>query len=273
MLFGAKGDGATPDSAAIQAALDAAGKVGGTLIENLIKEKKLFVSIELSCKSVGLNISKIVPDDAKHVKFVVDKMAVDKNVSVIAYLVAREDFDLSCSDFSKAWTESSYFIQKNNVIGMSPKVTVPIQHKKAGSKSSIFSFQEELDLDELTPIKFKFTPENIIFIMPHNIYRSYVKIQRRRPDVVLSSIIIPTLTDILRQMKEEPGTEELNDFNTDNEDSKWYKVIVEKFKSIYEEEPQDSDVDPYKAAQQLVKNPLYGLFIQTRTAINREENE
>lgn len=242
-------------------------------VQNLVNDKHVFVVIELTCQSVGLHISKVVPEDAKHIKFVVKNMAVDKNISFIGYLIAADDFDFSCADFSKAWGEESYFIQKDNVIGMTPKITIPINHKKVGAKSSIFSFQEQLNMDDLAAIQYELKQENILFKMPHSVYRNYLKIQKRKPEIVLTSLIVPVLTDILRRMKEDPMTDTKNEFNSLHEDEKWYQVIEDKFNLIFKEEPQDSDIDPFKAAQLLVKSPVYGLFLQTRNIINREELE
>ena len=107
-------------------------------LNELIRQKKISVVIKLFCQPVGLNISKKIPSDAKNIVFFVDKMDVEKAVEFTAHLIVNETILYSNSDLSKEWSNDEYLIEKYNDIGMSNKVTVPLEHKKEGKKSSIF---------------------------------------------------------------------------------------------------------------------------------------
>lgn len=238
-------------------------------INQLILNKKLSVVIKMFCQPVGLNISKKVPYDAKNIKFFVGKMEVEKAVEFTAHLIAEDSFSYSNSDLTKEWAGEEYWIEKYNDIGTSVKVIVPIEHKKEGKKSSIFCFQEKADLDPLAPVTFKLNDDVIYFIVPKQMKRMYDKVQSRKAEVILASFIIPALTDILRQMKESPDSEEMNEFNSKYENKKWYQVITEKYKQVIKQDPTESDYDPYKAAQMLVKNPLNNLLAFVKNWVNK----
>lgn len=239
-------------------------------INDLIKEEKLSVVITMFCQPVGLNISKKVPFDAKNVRFIVEKMDIDKAVEFTAYLVVEEPFLFTNSDLSKEWNGESYYVEKYNEIGMSPKVTIPIEHKKEGKKSSIFQFQELPTLDVLSPAYYNIDGDVIYFIVPRQLFKMYNKVQSRKHEVVLASFIIPALTDILRQMIN-PSETDLNEFNSANENKKWHQVIREKYKSILKKDPYDGEIEPYKAAQMLVKSPLYNLLTFVKNWVNNSE--
>ncbi len=240
-------------------------------INQLILDKKLSVVIKLFCQPVGLNISKKVPFDAKNIKFFVGKMDVEKGVEFTAHIIAEETFLYTNSDLTKEWAGEEYLIEKYNDIGTSVKVTVPLEHKKEGKKSSIFNWQEKNDLDPLAPVTYKLNDDVIYFIVPKQMKKLYDKVQSRKPEVILASFIIPALTDILRQMKESPDSEEMNDFNTKYEGKKWYQVITEKYKQVIKEDPTESDLDPYVAAQRLVKCPINNLLSFVKNWVNKME--
>ena len=238
-------------------------------INRLIIDKKLSIVIKLFCQPVGLNISKKVPFDTTNIKFYVDKMDVEKAVEFTAHLIADESFAYTNSDLTKEWAGEEYWIEKYNDIGTSTKVTVPLEHKKEGKRSSIFQFQEKTTLDALSPASYKLNDDVIYFVVPKQMKKLYDKVQSRKAEVVLAAFIIPALTDILRQMHESPDSQEMNDFNSRYEEKKWYKVITEKYKQVIKEDPTESDVDPYVAAQLLVKTPINNLLSFVKNWVNK----
>ena len=238
-------------------------------LNQLISEGKISVVIKLFCQPVGLNISKKVPSDARNIKFLVNKMDVEKSVDFTAHLIVEESFFYTNSDLTKEWVGESYWIEKYNDIGTSIKVTVPLEHRKEGKKSSIFQFQELTTLDAMSPAYYSLEQDVIYFIVPRPMFRLYTKVQSRKHEVILASFIIPALTDILRQMIN--PEDELNDFNARNENKKWYKVIVDKYKAIIKKDPLDGEVEPYKAAQMLVKSPLHNLLAFVKNWVNNNE--
>lgn len=238
-------------------------------INQLIAEKKLAVVVKLFCQPVGMNISKKVPFDTTNVKFFVEKMDVEKAVEFTAHLIAEESFAYTNSDLTKEWAGEEYWIEKYNDIGTSVKATVPLEHKKEGKKSSIFQFQEKSESDPLSPARYKLNDDIIYFIVPKQVKKLYDKVQNRKAEVILASFIIPALTDILRQMHESPDSQEMNEFNSRYEDKKWYKVITEKYKQIIKEDPTESDVEPYVAAQLLVKSPINNLLSFVKNWVNK----
>ena len=240
-------------------------------IMKLIQEKKLSIVIKMFCQPVGLNISKKVACDSNSVKFFVRKIDIEKAVEFTAHLIAEESFLYTNSDLTKEWCGDSYWIEKYNDIGTSAKITIPLEHKKEGKKSSIFNFQEKNDLDDLTPATYKLNDDVIYFIVPKRMKKLYDKVQNRFPEIILGAFIIPAITDILRQMKEDPESEELNDFNSKYENKKWYNVISEKYKKIFKEDPTESEQDPYYAAQMLVKSPINNLLAISKTWVNKME--
>ena len=135
---------------------------------------------------------------------------IDKAVEFTAFLIVEEPFLFTNSDLSKEWSGESYYVEKYNEIGASLKVTIPIEHKKEGKKSSIFQFQELPTLDPLSPAYYNIDGDVIYFIVPRPLFKMYNKVQSRKHEVILASFIIPALTDILRQMIN-PSEEELND--------------------------------------------------------------
>lgn len=250
---------------------EATYSINNAEINKLILEKKLAVVVKLFCQPVGLNISKKVPFDAKNIKFFVGKMDIEKGVEFTAHLIAEESFLYTNSDLTKEWAGEEYWIEKYNDIGTSVKVTVPLEHKKEGKKSSIFCFQEKTELDPLAPATYKLTDDVIYFIVPKQVKKLYDKVQSRKSEVILAAFIIPVLTDILRQMKENPDSEEMNEFNSRYENKKWYQVITDKYKQIIKEDPTESDMDPYVAAQILVKSPFHSLLTFVKNWVNRME--
>ena len=252
-----------------QICFEATYSIDNQEINQLILDKKLAVVVKLFCQPVGLNISKRVPYDAKNIKFYVNKMDVEKGVEFTAHLIVEESFSYTNSDLTKEWAGDNYWVEKYNDIGTSSKVTVPLEHKKEGRKSSIFQFQENINLDPLSPVTYKLNDDIIYFIVPKQMKKLYDKVQNRKSEVILASFIIPALTDILRQMHESPDSEEMNEFNAQYEDKKWYKVITEKYKKIIKQDPTESDVEPYKAAQLLVKTPINNLLSFVKNWVNK----
>ena len=250
--------------------LEATYSINNDEINELISNGKLSVVVSLFCQPVGLNISKKIPADAKNIRFIVDKMDVDKALEFSALLVVEEPFLYTNSDLSNDWSGEEYYIEKYNEIGVSAKVVIPVEHKKEGKKSSIFQFQELPTLDPLAPAYYDTDGDVIYFIVPRQLFKMYNKVQSRKHEVILASFIIPALTDILRQMIN-PSDTEINDFNLTNENKKWYRVITEKYKALYKKDPCDGEVEPYKAAQALVKSPLNNLLAFVKNWINNSE--
>lgn len=244
-------------------------------IDKLILEGKLIVVIKLFCQPVGLNLSKKVSVDTRNARFIVNKMDVDKGIEFTAHLIANEGFLYSNSDLSKEWIDDEYWIEKFNDIGTSNKVIVPIEHMKQGKKNSIFRFQENIQMQDAEPVTYKLNEDIICFVMSHKTKLFYDKIQSKNPEAILTTFIIPALTDILRQMKEndDANPEEYNEFNSYHQNKKWYKVIVEKYSKILGQDPTTSDVEPFKAAQILVHSPVSNFLCYLKNNINKEDDE
>lgn len=244
-------------------------------IKQLILDEKLIVVIKLFCQPVGLNLFKKASLETKNARFIVNKMDVDKGIEFSAHLIANEGFLYSNSDLSKEWANDEYWIEKFNDIGTSNKVIVPIEHTKQGKKNSIFQFQENIQMKDAEPITYKLNEDIICFVMPHKAKLFYDKIQSKNPEAILSIFIIPVLTDILRQMKEDDDSNpnELNEFNSNYENKKWYKVITEKYLKVLGQDPRYSDVDPFKAAQILVLSPISNFLCYLKNNINKNDDE
>jgi hypothetical protein len=255
-----------------QICFEATYSIDNLEINQLILAKKLSVVINLHCQPVGLNITKKVPLDAKNTKFLVGKMDVEKSVEFTAHLIAEESFLYSNPDLTKEWAGEEYWVEKYNDIGTSIKVIIPLEHRKEGKKSSIFQFQEKTSLDTLSPAIYKLNDDVIYFIVSRQVKKLYDKVQNRKSEVILTAFIIPALTDILRQMRESPDSQEMNEFNYQYEDKKWYKVITEKYKQIIKQDPTESDVEPYVAAQMLAKTPINNLLAFTKSWVNKMED-
>ncbi|MCQ2795243.1 MAG: hypothetical protein MJ214_03460 [Bacilli bacterium] len=242
-------------------------------INKLIENKKVSVVIELSCKSLGYNKYSKLDFDSKNATLIIDKMDIDKTVDIIAYLVVNESFYYSNSELSDYWNDEKYYVEKGNIIGESLSYTINIFHKKAGKKSSIFHFVER-DTDPLDPIEYKLERDNIDFVMPKTVFRLYDNIQDRKHEIILSTFIIPCLTDILRQMQNDPELDFENDFNSRYKDKRWYQVITERYEKLFGENPTVSRNDPYRAAQMLVSKPIYETLRFSKKSLDmKEEND
>lgn len=244
--------------------------INNSTINDLILKNKIIVAVKMDCGTLGFTKTNIISPDSKGTTFIIDKNNIDDHIDFIAYLIANENLNYKNESFSKDWDEKTYYIEKGNKIGESVATRFNLAHKEIGRKESIFHFSEKLDMQPLDPVIYKLGDESINFIMSRETFRLYFAVQTINHEAILTSFIVPALTDILRLMTTKT---ENDDFNSSYEEKNWYRVIVNKCKKILNIDPTTDVFDPYSAAQKLVSSPVYNLLRTIKfTASAREEN-
>lgn len=222
-------------------------------IVDSLKDNTLKVVLKMVCSSMGL--SKTVPfkKDRNDMQLTLDSMSLDGEVDFTAYLIANDDFTLQNTDFSTFWQNESPVVKSGNVIGESNDRTLTITHMKSGSKKSIFKFMPDPKKEDSDPYSVILDDKDaIIFKLNKTMFRVFNNIKDKNKQYVYLAFIIPTISDILRQMininEDEYGEVVQNDFNIKHSSKRWYMVLQDNYMKAF------NGIDPTNANEAI--NPL-----------------
>lgn len=255
----------------------------GDQIASLIERGLVKVVLRVSCTKLSyIRVYDFVSTN-NSVDFSINPMDVTDSVDFVAYLIATNDFEYSCDRASKEWQGIVTKIQKNNVIGESNEETVVIKHEASKGRQSIFNFVEDRDetKKENAPIKTNFTGDHIVFALTSAQLDLYRGLQKKMPQMIVSSILLPVMTEIIASMRGVPSedadgeaTVEKSDFSQKYEAKNWYQIIRAKYVEMIGKDPENNfSDDPYMAAQILLKSPVYNTLALTNEKLNRREEQ
>lgn len=236
---------------------------------NLIKDGTIEVAIKIVCRRMGFSKTYEISKDHNSIEIAYDSMCFEGDVSLKAFLVAKDEFTLENPDLSDAWINERPTVMADNVIGESNERIVTITHIKSGSSKSIFKFTYDMRKEDSDPYSVDLTDsDSIVFKLSKKTYRQFESIRHKGREFVYTLYVIPTIADILRQMINEKAPEgedpEPNSFNISHSNKRWYIVLSENYEKAFNgADPTEGKIHPLEAAQTIIDKYTVGNMLST----------
>jgi hypothetical protein len=245
---------------------------------NQINTGNLVVILKISCSSTAFLKTIPFPASLNEIVTPFETQDFEGEVDFISYIIAAKEFKLSNKDLSEFWKNENPVINKDNVIGESNESTIILNHVKSGSKKSIFNFVPDSSKQDGDSFHYLLDDNNsIVFKLSQTSYKSLNQIKHQNNYFIVSSLIFPVLSDILRQMinTQYPETSDFeNEFNSNHSRKRWYIVIQEKYSKAFpgiDPCKQNEAIDPIKAAQILTNELAVNNLLSIASKLSQGE--
>lgn len=248
-------------------------KINNEEINNRVKSKELNVVCEINCSLLRKRIVRKFDSESQKMLIDDETMNFDDRTNVICYLIAAKDIYYSNEKLAGGWKGETIYLQKNNIIGESNLNTLYIHHNRNYGRNSIFNFVAVQSMNDIDPIRVNLDGERIVFNMSQKRFNEFNTLQVKSSSLIISSTVLPIFTQILESMKQNDDDEDDNPFNTKYSNHKWYKIIKQKYESLFKESPKSSNQSSFVRAQLLLSNIIYQTFEYGIVAqLNKDNN-
>lgn len=236
---------------------------------NLIAEGKAQVVCIVECANTMFRKPYILQPNTKN-EIIISLADLNGKYSVSAYIVAKEDFEYSSSDFYSDYDGYLFQIEKNDILAIDDGFinTINFDEDEDTKKSSIFVVIKDKSITNDT-MQFDYDQDKITINLPEKQWNIYDKMKRisQYQNMYFSIMAVPALGFALSRLQYEGDS-----IDSLRIDYRWFSAFADAYKKIYNKELDDEDffvkkINVYTEAQIVLNSPVTkamdGLFALT----------
>lgn len=226
--------------------------INDSAIINLIRSGFAEYALHLECSTTSFR--KLLRSDTNEIKYEIPKSRVNREVAVLALVVAKRKIENFTSDYlNEDYRGSSISFEKASILAYRnmPKLRVLKNYEELAGNESLFSIVKVglPDDDTIPPLKFDLNDDRIKILVDAKTYEAYIHF-KQKPAIAMSLLVLPALVFMIDVVS--------ND--SESFSNKGWYIKMEKFYKAqgmnFIEYIQDRDKNLIEIAQEMLKSPI-----------------
>ena len=233
-------------------------ELDNTELLSLIREGKAEYVMHIECPYTSYR--KVVRGFSKPIEYSIPKEKVNKDVYLVAMVVATSEINNFYSDsFNEDYDESVYF-EKGSILAYKnlPRLIIVKNYEELARGDSFFTIvNKSYGKEEMEPVTYDLSGDKIKILVDNNMYNKYVKFQTNQDmfPLIISLLVLPALAYAIEILR--------NEGNGNYASTYWYQKLCKSCElkgKGFKNDIVEGEFTAIEVAQLLLEEPVEMAF-------------
>lgn len=233
-------------------------ELDNTELLSLIREGKVEYVMHIECPYTSYR--KVVRGFSKPIEYSIPKEKVNKDVYLVAMVVATSEINNFYSDsFNEDYDESVYF-EKGSILAYKnlPRLIIVKNYEELARGDSFFTIvNKSYGKEEMEPVTYDLSGDKIKILVDNNMYNKYVKFQTNQDmfPLIISLLVLPALAYAIEILR--------NEGNGNYASTYWYQKLCKSCElkgKDFKNDIVEGEFTAIEVAQLLLEEPVEMAF-------------
>ena len=233
-------------------------ELDNTELLSLIREGKAEYVMHIECPYTSYR--KVVRGFSKPIEYSIPKEKVNKDVYLVAMVVATSEINNFYSDsFNEDYDESVYF-EKGSILAYKnlPRLIIVKNYEELARGDSFFTIvNKSYGKEEMEPVTYDLSGDKIKILVDNNMYNKYVKFQTNQDmfPLIISLLVLPALAYAIEILR--------NEGNGNYASTYWYQKLCKSCElkgKDFKNDIVEGEFTAIEVAQLLLEEPVEMAF-------------